>query len=608
MRFLSRGIAPAILGTFLLLLSSSCEEDVTTIGNGVIDENPFSSNKVIYDVFAFNKNIEAVQTNKLPIYQIGVFNDPIFGRTRASITSQLSLAGGAGNPTFGNYAKSTEDISDTDDNDATIVENETVTEVILYIPYLRNNNSDTDLDGVANEFDLDPEDPNSDSDGDGLSDNAERLAGSDPLNEDTDGDGILDNEDTSTLPNRFPVKRELDSIYGNREAPFTFKVERSTFFLRDLNPNSNFLESQEYFSSQEFAPSFVSDVLFEGPVQIIDEQTLIFTEDDPETEDDESLESPRVIEPGIRVPLDLSFFQNNIMDKEGLSELISNSNFKNFLRGLHLSVTPITDDIMLLLDLRNANITINYEYDRFVDDTLEKGERSYILSFITGQGNAPIQGNAVNTIIADAYPMEVADNLDTGTNASKIYLKGGPGTYTEIKLFDNNNGETIINDIKTKNWIINEANLVFYVDRDALDAVGGITEPLRLYMYNTENNKPIYNPANDYSVADSRFGIYLDYDAILQEENNQGIKYTIRITDHINNLILRDSTNATLGLAVSPDIRISGVSTAVINGNAEKKLPVASNLTPLSTILYGSATGVPEEKKLKLEIFYTEAN
>lgn len=608
MRFLSRGIAPAILGTFLLLVFSSCEEDVTTIGNGVIDENPFRSNKAVYDVFAFNKNIEAVQTNKLPIYQIGVFNDPIFGSTRASITSQLSLAGGAGNPTFGNYSKSTEDISDTDDNDATIVENETVTEVILYIPYLRNNNSDTDLDGVANEFDLDPEDPNSDSDGDGLSDNAERLAGSDPLNEDTDGDGILDDEDTSTLPNRFPVKRELDSIYGNREAPFTFKVERSTFFLRDLDPNSNFLESQEYFSSQEFAPSFVSDVLFEGPVQITDEQTLIFTEDDPETEDDESLESPRVIEPGIRVPLDLSFFQTNIMDKEGLSELISNSNFKNFLRGLHLSVTPITDDIMLLLDLRNANITISYEYDRFVDETLEKGEREYILSFITGQGNAPIQGNAVNTIIADAYPMEVADNLDTGTNASKIYLKGGPGTYAEIKLFDNNNGETIINDIKTKNWIINEANLVFYVDRDALDAVGGITEPLRLYMYNAENNKPIYNQANDYSVADSRFGIYLDYDAILQEENNQGIKYTIRITDHINNLILRDSTNATLGLAVSPDIRISGVSTAVINGNAEKKLPAASNLTPLSTILYGSATGVPEEKKLKLEIFYTEAN
>ncbi len=608
MQFLSRGIAPTILGTLLLLVLSSCEEDVTTIGNGVIDENPFSSDKVVYDVFAFNKKIEAVQTNKLPIYQIGVFNDPIYGRTTASITSQLSLSGGAGNPTFGNYAQSTEDISETDASDATIEENETVTEVILYIPYLRNSNSDTDLDGVANEFDLDPEDPESDSDGDGLSDNAERLAGSDPLNQDTDGDGILDDEDTSTLPNRFPVKRELDSIYGNREAPFTFKVERSTFFLRDLDPNSNFLESQEYFSSQEFAPSFVSDVLFEGPVQITEEQTLIFAEDDPETEEDESLDSPRVIEPGIRVPLDLSFFQTNIMDKEGMSELISNSNFKNFIRGLHLSVTPLTDDIMLLLDLRNANITISYEYDRIVDEVMDKGEREYTLSFITGQGNAPIQGNAVNTIIADTYPPEVADNLDTGTNASAIYLKGGPGTYTEIKLFDENNGETIINDIKTKNWIINEANLVFYVNREVLDAVGGVIEPIRLYMYNAENNNPIYNAANEYSLADSRFGIYLDYDAFLVEENNKGVKYTIRITDHINNLILRDSTNATLGLTISPDIRISGVSTAVLSGNVEKNLPVASNLTPISTVLYGSATGVPEEKKLKLEIYYTEAN
>lgn len=608
MRFLSRGIAPAILGTLLLLVFTSCEEDITTIGNGVIDENPFSSDKAVYDVFAFNKKVEAVQTNKLPIYQIGVFNDPIYGRTTASITSQLSLSGNVGNPSFGNFPQSTEDVSETDDIDTTIEENETVTEVILYIPYLINNNSDTDLDGVANEFDLDPDDPDSDSDGDGLTDNEERLAGSDPLNQDTDGDGILDDVDDSTLPNRFPVKRELDSIYGNRELPFTFKVERSTFFLRDLDPNSNFLESQEYFSSQEFAPSFVSDVLFEGPVQITDEQTLIFVEDDPETEDDESLESPQVIEPGIRVPLDLSFFQANIMDKEGMSELVSNSNFKNFLRGLHLSVTPLTDDIMLLLDLRNASITISYEYDRIVDEVMEKDEREYTLGFITGQGNAPLQGNAVNTIISDAYPPEVADNLDTGTNAAGIYLKGGPGTYTEIKLFDANNGETIINDIKTKNWIINEANLVFYVNREALDAVGGVIEPTRLYMYNTENNNPIYNAANENSVSDSRFGVYLDYDAFLQEENDLGIKYTIRITDHINNLILRDSTNATLGLTISPDIRLSGVSAAILSGNVEKDLPVASNLTPLSTVLYGSATGVPEEKKLKLEIYYTEAN
>ncbi|MBT8290722.1 MAG: DUF4270 domain-containing protein [Muriicola sp.] len=608
MRFFLRGTVPALLGTLLLIAVSSCEEDVTTIGRGVIDQNPFTSDVAVYDVFAYNKNVIAVQTNQLPIYQIGVFNDPVFGRTTASITTQVSLQGGIGNPIFGNYAQSTEDISDTDDVDATIQENERILDVVLYIPYLRNDNADTDLDGVIDELDADPEDPDSDSDGDGLTDNEERLLGTDPLNPDTDGDGITDDEDTSTLANRFPVKRDLDSIYGNRDVPFNLKVQRSTYFLRDLDPNTNFLEAQEYYSSQEFAPSFVSDVLFDGEVLIDDEQTLVFAEDDPDTEDDESLEAPQVIEPGIRVSLDPDFFQANILDKEGKPELISNSNFKDFFRGLHLSVTPITDDIMLLLDLRSASITITYEYDRIVDEELETDEREYTISLITGQTNAPISGNAVNTIISEPYPAEISDNLDTGNNASRIYLKGGPGTYAEIALFEENNGEAIVNDIKSRNWIINEANLVFYVDRETLDAVGGITEPLRLYMYNAETNSPVYDATSEYSIEDSRFGIYLDYDALLQEENDQGIKYKIRITDHVNNLILRDSVNATLGLAISPDIRISGANSAVVDGNSDKDLPVAATLSPLGTILYGSEANVPEDKKLKLEIFYTEIN
>ncbi|NER10219.1 protein of unknown function [Muriicola jejuensis] len=608
MRFLFKGAVPACIGTFLLLVLISCDEDVTTLGNGVIDGSPFVSDKEVYDVFAYNRNVVAVQTNKLPVYQIGVFDDPIYGRTTASITSQVSLSGGTGNPTFGNYSQITEDNSATDGVDATIDENERIKEVILYIPYLRNGSADRDLDGVIDELDADPDDPNSDSDGDGLTDNQERIGGTDPLNPDTDGDGINDNEDTSTLPNRFPVKRDLDSIYGNRDVPFNFKVERSTYFLRDLDPNTNFLEAQEYYSSQEFVPSFVSEVLFDGQVLIEDEQTLIFTEDDPDTEEDESLQAPRVIEPGIRVALDADFFQQNILDKEGSSELISNSNFKEFFRGIHMSVTPTADDIMLLLDLRTASITISYEYDRIVDGELETAERDYTLNLITGQGNAPIIGNAVNTVLAEPYPAQVGDNLDTGQNASRIYLKGGPGTFAEIALFEENNGETVINEIKSRNWIINEANLVFYVDRETLDAAGGIQEPPRLYMYNTDNNAPVYNPANENNAADSRFGIYLDYDARLQEENGQGIKYTVRITDHINDLILRDSTNATLGLAISADIRISGVSNAVLAGNSEKDLPVGSNLSPLGTVLYGSGANVPEANKLKLEIFYTEAN
>ena len=36
--------------------------------------------------------------------------------------------------------------------------------------------------------------------------------------------------------------------------------------------------------------------------------------------------------------------------------------------------------------------------------------------------------------------------------------------------------------------------------------------------------------------------------------NSEGISYKIRITEHLNNIILRDSSNTKLGLAVISDI------------------------------------------------------
>ncbi|MBT8205653.1 MAG: DUF4270 domain-containing protein [Eudoraea sp.] len=435
----------ALVGGVFIMAFSSCEEDLTTLGEGVIGGEPFITDKAVFDAYAYNKKIEAVPTNKLPIYQLGVYNDPIFGKTTASVTTQVSLAGGTANPIFGNFSQATENTADSDDSDTTIEENETVTEVILYIPYLQNPSSDNDLDGVPNIYDIDPDDPNSDSDGDGLTDNQERISGLDPLNEDTDGDGILDAEDESTLANRFPKRVDLDSIYGDLTTPFNLKIERSTFYLRDLDPDSGFLEAQEYFSSQLFSPGFVSDLVFDGQVQISDEEILIFQEDDPETEEeDESELVEERLQPGIRISLNPDFFQQNILDMEGEPELVSASNFNDFLRGLHFSLSS-DDNIMLLLDFTQANINIGYEFDALSDGELIKEEREYVLNLITGGNNfSPINGNAVNTLISESFPPPVADQMDTGENASRIYLKGGAGSYAEIKLFDENNGEDAI--------------------------------------------------------------------------------------------------------------------------------------------------------------------
>ncbi|MCJ7468360.1 MAG: DUF4270 family protein [Maribacter sp.] len=623
MTFLNRFKFATLAAILLVAFLFSCTKDLTTIGSGVIGGEPFSTGKVSYDVFAFNKKIEAVRSNKLPVYQLGIFSDPIYGKTDASITSQLQLS--SPNPTFGAYSQSVEDNADNDGSSTTIRENEKIDSVYLYIPFLIADASlrDADSDGVDDEFDIDPADPNSDTDGDGVSDIRETANGTDPLNPDTDGDGILDGEDTQTLQNIFAKKFDLDSIYGVTEEeyatnPFKLKVERSTYFLRDLDPDTNFQDAQAYYSSQQFSPTFVSDVLFDDDVTINDEEILFFKKDDPATIDvDESLTVDTRLGPGIRIALDTAFFQQNILDKEGSLELLSQANFTDFLRGVHLSVSSITKDILMLLDLRRSNITMSYSYDSVntnntltdtTDDTIERKQSNFILNFLQTQSNGLIIGNAINTYVNDALPPAIADNLDTNTNAEKLYIKGDAGAFSELKLFDENGGTEIINQIKAENWVINEANLVFYVDRQTLDAAANVYEPIRLYVYNADTNEFLYDVQSDPKGATS-LSSYPQYDGILEKSGGKGIKYTVRITKYINDIILRDAPNATLGVMSTPEIRYTGSASTMLANDIEQNIPISSNITPLGTVLFGSnVSPSDQDKKLKLEIFYTKSN
>ncbi|WP_324025022.1 DUF4270 family protein [Maribacter sp. BPC-D8] len=638
MNFIANSALPKFSGLLLILgLLVSCEQDLTTVGSGVVGNEPFTTGTEVYDVFAYNKNIEAVQTNKLPIYQLGTYNDPIYGRTDASVTSQLFLS--AASPSFGGLSQAVEDTAGEEDVSITVVqENETVKEVFLYIPFLTNTSSlDNDGDGVADEFDAEPENSDNDNDGDGVSNIIETASNTDPLDDtsvDEDRDGLNDPNGATIFTNNFAKKVELDSIYINGEnyddvggsnlPSFNLKVERSTFFLRDLDPNASFQEAQEYYSNQVFSPDFVTgDPLFDGVVEINDEEILIQNDDDESTEDvDESLTFTKV-QPGIRVALDNEFFQTNILDKEGDSELISQSNFTEFIRGLHFSITDNTgNDVMLLFDLKSSNITMTYSYTNYdtngtVDDTSDDNpnnilEKDFTFSFLTGSTTGAVNGNAVNTLITENYGPQIVQALDNGENASRVYLKGGSGTYAEINLFEEDGGESILEQIKSENWVINEANLVFYIDRDQLDASGSKLEPPRLYLYNAENKFPLINTLTEQidTGSPALFGTYLNYDGIIEKSSDKGVKYSVKITDHINNMVVRDSTNATLALTLTTNIQNWSIADAKVVGG-EERLAMTSTVTPLGTILFGSnleATDPDFDKRLKLEISYTKAD
>ena len=86
----------------------------------------------------------------------------------------------------------------------------------------------------------------------------------------------------------------------------------------------------------------------------------------------------------------------------------------------------------------------------------------------------------------------------------------------------------------------------------------------------------------------------------------KGTKYKIRITDHIKNLIRNDSTNVRLGLVVTETITNVGFTKLKTPIGIIDKIPTMSALSPLGTVLYGSHSSVADDKRLKLEIYYTK--
>lgn len=595
MIFLNRPKFTVLAVIALVTLLASCEKDLTTIGSGVVGNEPFKTDKAVFDVFAINKKIRAVRTNKLPVYQLGVFDHPVYGKTEATITSQVQLS--SANPLLGDKRPSEE----------TPPENETVESVYLYIPFLTSPSGDADNDGLIDALDADPADPNSDTDGDGLTDNQEKSKGTDPLLPDTDGDGVNDDTDDDFVRDQFARDIDIDSIYGNREMPFTLNLQRSTYFLRDLDPNTNFREAQEYYSNQDFSGFLTDKISLDTTVTISEKEILLPKTDDAATEDVNEAEQFSRLAPGIRVELDKKFFQDNILDKEGSSELLTQANFNDFLRGIHFSIEPSANqELMMLFNLRAANITISYSYTAGE----ETKNKDFVLNFITQQPPGqqgqtfPIQGNAVNTLVSDAYPSEIADAIASEDNAGRIYLKGGAGSFAVINLFDDTNGREAIERIKANNWIINEANLTFYVD-----ATPGVIAPPRLYLYSMESNLPLIG-RNDVASQNSNLGSYPFYGGLLEGDGSAGseLKYTVKITDYINDLVVRNGENATLGLTLTPDIRIFNIASAMLEDDTETELPVSATLTPLGTVLFGSGVTAPNTgKKLQLEIFYTEA-
>jgi hypothetical protein len=125
-------------------------------------------------------------------------------------------------------------------------------------------------------------------------------------------------------------------------------------------------------------------------------------------------------------------------------------------------------------------------------------------------------------------------------------------------------------------------------------------------LYDFQNNRPIFDYVTDAS-SNSKNG-KTSFGGILTKDNAGNETYKLRITNQIRVLIQnKDSTNIRLGVVVTEDINTASnklrTSSAAIS-----QAPRASVMNPLGTVIYGGTSTVPEDKRLKLEIYYTKPN
>ena len=542
---------------------ASCDKDFNEIGSDVIGNDHFG---LIQDesktVIAYNEATGSVETSNLTINSLGYYNNPFFGKTRASVVTQVVL----------------------DTVNQTIGTNPIVTKVELSLPYFSH----------------------------------------------------LVATDATTGNHTY----ELDSVHGfvtaNDKKVFNkikLSVYESNYYLRDYDASLGFLSSQTYYSGA------TSDFdVVKNPNRLNDDTNasqndeFLYSADEIKTY--KTVDGVEVVDtrsvPGMRLKLRNQFFQDKLFGVGASGKFINNNVFKEYFRGIYLkadnSATSSELGSLALLNIRLGKIIVTYN----VTVTSSTG----IVSTKERKFGISLSGGSVNLLENDyntQYTSGVTSNSNTTTGAYNLYPKGGDGSMTIIKLFgdqdvrgysltDGPNGvsdelDELRNPIDGQKLLVNEANLTFYVDKSKMT---GASEPNRIYLYDLNNHRPIIDYYMDNSVASNAKYNKYSHGGILEKEtessivDKRGIKYKIRLTNHLRNLISKDSTNVRLGLVVTESIANSlNSKLKTPTFGSVNRIPTASVMNPLGTVLFGN--NIPSvdpnyAKRLKLEIYYTKPN
>ena len=643
-------LQPILFGLFTILLVASCDKDFNEFGTNIVGDDHFGFERYTdATVKSYNQKLSEIASNNLPVNPLGFYTNPAFGTTQANFVTQAELA--TLNPTFNNTDP------DLYDTDPTVLDS-----VVMEIPYFKKFVETTTVSDVTvSTYTLDS------------------IYGVKPYD-----------QTTATLNSKFKLSVYQSNYYLRDLDPDQSLVQQQLYYTGQNQ--DNVIDNNKIPVLLNDAPLTNPPTGEEGVHNLDGHENESFYFDNREHKtiayetDGVTRVSPdpRSV-PSMRIHLNKTVFDNLFLHAP-TGKLADNVTFKNYFRGLYFKVENGNPGNMAMINFKGGKITLYYNEDLKKTTLVHNSDGTTTTVITYTRPNKTLVLNLSGNSISLLKNSNENPNYLTATNnptqeASQLYLKGGEGSMAVIDLFgavdtkgytrntnfnanlpvsltnpkfllnpsynpslpvsDTNpkymntgaNGvPDEIDNMKANEWLINEANLVFNINKTSLtgttvDPDGLVVEPNRIYLYDLTNKKAIIDYTYDISTNGSlpkqnKFifgGILLNDDGTPTKQiknannviSNKGSKYKIRLTNYLRNLINKDSTNVRLGLSVTESINNVTLSKLKTPNTTVDRAPAMSVISQTGTILYG--TNIPSgdtdySKKIQLEIYYTKPN
>lgn len=379
---------------------------------------------------------------------------------------------------------------------------------------------------------------------------------------------------------------KLDSIIGNKSVEFQLNVfELGTFLntLDPVNPSQNMI----YYTDKDYQK--ITPSLYTGSFKPNENDTVLYVNRlkpnlsggfDTYTRDTIKKTDKK---PSIKLPLDTQKFKQLFIDKAPGSEFASQENFSKYFRGLFIETSILANPSSSLLSLNMSDATVTIYYSNDVETTTNNVTTTTRTKQKITFNLGGIIANKITRDYNGSNALPLFTNPNTTNGESRLYVQGAAGSIAIMKIDEN------IKNLRANKWLINDASLYLYIDKNASSK----NYPERLFLYNYDENSHIKDL---FTEGQQVFSGYLERD-----KDKVPYRYRFRITDYISDILKLENNDELFKFG----IKVYNPSDLPQSGS-DNKLKDYS-WTPKGVVLHGNQTN-EIDKRIRLEINYTKIN